>query len=164
MESERNFEESFYKAPYSEGCPGCNRIEPQPEGLIIVYEDDKFRVHQDYALPIPGMMVVESKRHIKSISDFTPEELNRYSLVLRKVRDALGSIGVENATLIQEEKSSHFHAWFLPIYPWMANVTSGKLRNIQEIFDYAKGNMVTDQHISEVEKATKAIKEYMESE
>lgn len=58
---------SFYKNIYSEGCPACYRENPQPEGLDIVLETDNFRVHQDYALPIPGMMVIETKRHIKSM-------------------------------------------------------------------------------------------------
>lgn len=67
-------------------------------------------------------------------------------------------VGIEEAVLVQEEKSSHFHAWWLPIYPWMKDVTGGKNRNIQLIFNHAKENMVTENNIREVEEIIKQIK------
>ena len=154
-------EMSFYGTIYSEGCPGCNRVEPQPDGLSIIFENDYFRVHQDYALPIPGMMVIESKRHVSRIYEFTPNELNSFSITLQMTREAMRLAGIEEATLVQEEKSSHFHAWWLPILPWMKDITNGKLRNIQEIFDHAK-EVTTLPPITEVEEVVKKIKEYFE--
>lgn len=151
-------EVSFYKSEYSEGCPGCNRTEPQPEGLDIVLITDNFRVHQDYALPIPGMMVVETIRHVKSIAEFTDGESNELMIVLRRTREAMRDAGIEEATLVQEERSSHFHAWWLPIYPWMKDATDGKIRNIQLIFNHAKENMLTASNIKKVGNVTRRIK------
>jgi len=149
---------SFYKTIYSEGCPGCSRVEPQPTGLDVVLETKYFRVHQDYALPIPGMMVVEVKRHVKSVMEFTANESDEFVSVLIRTRKAMKEAGVIEANLVQEEKSSHFHAWWLPIYPWMKEATEGKMRNIQLIFDHAKESMTTEKHIEEVEEMTKRIK------
>lgn len=151
-------EMSFYKSVYSEGCPGCNRTEPQPEGLDIVLETNNYRVHQDYALPIPGMMVIEVKRHVRSMTEFTADESSELVSVLMKTREAMRSAGIEEATLVQEERSSHFHAWWLPIYPWMKDAADGKIRNIQFIFNHAKENMVTKNNIREVEEITRRIK------
>ena len=151
-------ETSFYGKTYSIGCPGCNRIEPQPDGLAIVYEDEYFRAHQDYALPIPGMMVIETKRHIKRITEFKRGEKEGIANVLMKIRQAMRSVGLEEAVLIQQEKSSHFHVWWLPIHPWMREATNGRLRNIQDIFDYAKKNLKNKEDIKAVEKTTRKIK------
>ena len=149
---------SFYENVYSTGCPACNRKEPQPEGLDIVLETNNFRVHQDYALPIPGMMVVEVKRHVRSMTEFTDDEAIELTDVLIRTRNAMKEVGIEDATLVQEERSSHFHAWWLPIYPWMKDITGGKTRNIQSIFNHAKKNMVTDDNIRKVEEITRQIK------
>ncbi|MFA6250512.1 MAG: hypothetical protein WC686_03345 [Candidatus Shapirobacteria bacterium] len=151
-------ETSFYGSVYSEGCPGCNRNEPQPEGLGIVLETVNFRVHQDYALPIPGMMVVETRRHIRSMTEFTADELSDLVSVLVRTREAMRDAGIEEAILVQEERSSHFHAWWLPIYPWIRDVAGGKIRNIQLIFDHAKKYMVTEGNIKKVEETIRRIK------
>ena len=91
-------EYSFYKKPYSIGCPGCNRIDGQGPALDIVFENGLWRVHQDYVLTIPRMMVMELKRHVESILELTSEELATYPLILRKTREAMRAAGVENAT------------------------------------------------------------------
>ncbi|OGY08019.1 MAG: hypothetical protein A2782_02050 [Candidatus Blackburnbacteria bacterium RIFCSPHIGHO2_01_FULL_43_15b] len=65
----------------------------------------------------PGMMVVELRRHIRSITEFTVDESNKLVGVLTRTREAMRNAGIEEATLVQEERSSHFHAWWLPIYP-----------------------------------------------
>jgi len=149
---------SFYGSVYSVGCPACNRIEIQPVGLDIVFENQYFRVHQDYSLPIPFMMVIESKRHIVSISDLNTNESESFIKVLEKVRTSLSENEINEVTLVQDESSSHFHLWLLPIYPWMSDVTNGRIRNIQDIFDFAKANMKTQKLIREVEKATQKLK------
>lgn len=151
---------SFYGETYSKGCPACNRVENQSRGLDIVFEDNYFRVHQDYVLPIPAMMVIESKRHVSSILDFSKEELNSLTSIILETRKALKEIGIEEANLVQEEKSSHYHIWWMPIYPWMKDITKGKTRNTQTIFNYAKTNLINDKEIKKVEEATDKIKTY----
>lgn len=153
----KDTEFSFYKNIYSEGCPGCDREEPQPEGLAIVFQNRSFRVHQDYALPIPGMMVIESKKHTKSYIDFTEKERTDFDEALFTTLSALKEVGFEEVIRVQEERSSHFHEWLMPIYPWMKTATEGKLRNLQDIFDYTKANLINPNQIAEVEKATKQI-------
>ncbi len=151
---------NFYGELYSIGCPACNRVTPQPPALDVVYQNGLFRVHQDYELPIPGMMVIETVRHIRSIDDFTDEEVAQFGPTLLAVRRAMRESGIQGvATLVQEEKSSHFHAWFLPMEPWMQDVTlRGKNRDFQPIFDHAKAEFKTPEQFQRVEDATRRIK------
>ena len=130
-------EYSFYKKVYSKGCPGCDRIEPQPVGLAIVLETEYFRVHQDYVLPIPGMMVVESKRHVNNPEGLSEDEKQEFAIVWSRVSQAVRSFrGVVDIMHVLQDKSSHFHFWLLPVYPWMNDATDGSLRNTQDIFNF----------------------------
>ena len=155
-------EYSFYGKEYADGCPGCNRIEPQPLALQIVYETNSFRVHQDYALPIPGMMVIETKRHVSKPDELTPEEQQEFGVVWAKVSDAIReTLGIEEITHVLQDKSTHFHLWLLPVHPWMKDAADGKLRNLQDIFGFAKENMMTEEYFLEVEKVTEKIKNHL---
>lgn len=151
-------EYSFYGQIYSNGCPGCNRVEPQPSGLDCVYENTHCRVHQDYALPIPGMMVVETKRHVRLISDLTEGEQFDLNEATVKVRAAMLDLGIDIASLVIEDKSSHIHLWLMPIYEWMKKETNGKTRNFQDIFDYAKTSLTTEANIKEIERVAQELK------
>ena len=151
---------SFYGTPYSNGCPGCKRIEPQREGLGIVFENEYFRVHPDFALPIPVMMVIESRVHVRNFWEFPAQAQQNFGIVVALIGKAI-SDATEIAIIDGhwEEKSSHFNAYLLHIYDWMQNL--GRTRNLQPIFDYAKQNLCTPENIAEVEKVTKIIMHYL---
>lgn len=40
----------------------------------VILETDYFHAHQDVAYPIKGLIIVASKRHIKSFDEFTEAE------------------------------------------------------------------------------------------
>ena len=152
---------SFYGQEYSDGCPGCNRIEPQPAGLDNVLEAKHFRVHQDYVLPVPGMMVIETKRHVAKLEDLNNEEKTELIGVWSRVSEAVRSLGYDDIVHILEDRSSHFHLWILPVHPWMKEVADGKVRNLQVIFDHIKANMITDEWITKTEESVRQIKEHL---
>ena len=78
--------------------------------MDIVLETDNFRVYQDYALPIPGMMIIELKRHVRSMINFTFGESNELVSVFIRTREAMRNVGIVEAVLVQEERSTRFHA------------------------------------------------------
>jgi len=66
-------------------------------------------------------------------------ELNRFHHLWDFTRKSLDSLKIAKKYLfIQEETSSHFHAWFLPIYPWMIGEFTPLLNNIRNIADHCK--------------------------
>ena len=108
-------------------------------------------------LPVPGMMVIETKRHVSKIEDLKDEELADLFSVWTSVSKAVRALGFDDITHVIEDRSSHLHLWLMPIHPWMRETTSGKLRNIQDIFDYVKENMITEEWILKTEEAVEKI-------
>jgi len=74
-----------------------------------------FCVHQDPLIPLPGFLVIASRRHIESIGEMEAAEYAEFSRLLRDTQRAIGStVPVEALTIVQEEHSIHFHLWFFP--------------------------------------------------
>lgn len=153
-------EVSFYGAVYSEGCPGCNRIEPQPRGLQIVFENSAFRVHQDFKIPIPLFLVIESKRHIASVEEFTDDEFYLFGMAWSDVRAAMRLVSpIEAVTAFQQDKSSHFHHCLLPQYPWMNDlIPNYHQRDIQNTMDWAEVNLKNSYNIMQLTEAAAKVK------
>lgn len=49
----------------------------EPDGGVV-YETKYFHAHQDVAYPIKGLIILASKRHIKSFDELTEEEKSDY--------------------------------------------------------------------------------------
>ena len=123
-------EEKFYDCM---GCDiGSHKMIP-PGGYI--YEDDLYTVSQDPEIPITGLMILGIKRHIKSINDLSRDERIRLIDILNATIENMKKIGLcSEVMLLEEERSSHFHMWILPILPWMSEYDNNA-RNIKEIMD-----------------------------
>ncbi len=130
-------------------CMGC----AIGDGSMLVPDDfiqktKHFFVHQDPLIPLPGFLVIASRRHYQSIADMQEAEYNEFSALVRDARSAIKkAIEVEYITIVQEESSIHFHLWF---FPWSQSLIEkyGKpsLSKIREIMsDFRK------QPIGEVE-------------
>ena len=48
----------------------------------FIHETENFNVIQDYLIPIPGFMVLQSKRHITSIEEFNEDEQIEFTYFL----------------------------------------------------------------------------------
>lgn len=59
----------------------------EPDGGVV-FETQYFHAHQDVAYPIKGLIILASKRHIKSFDELTEEEKTDYIHVLTKIRQA----------------------------------------------------------------------------
>jgi len=139
-------------------CMGCDIAEHKltPPGGYV-YEDDFINVSADPEIPIKGFMVLGINKHIKSINDMTNYERNSIISVLNKTVEIIKKVNISKEVLIiQEERSSHFHIWIVPISDWMKKFGNSVV-NIKEIINYSKENFNEEQK-KELLKAIEDIK------
>ena len=145
-------------------CLGCDR----ENGLIDlgnIVKSEYFDAHQDYEIPIPGFVIISSRRHIQSIDEFTDDEQQDFIRFLCRLRSAQRQfLGIEVIYLVQEEDTSHhFHVWMFPRYDWMEEKFGRKIQSVRPIMEYARENMKTEANIQEVEAATQKLKQFFSS-
>lgn len=142
----------FINNEWSCKCIGCSigSREVAPPGGIIT-ETKNFVLHQDPEVPIKGFLIIASKRHIQSISQITQEESSELFDLVYRARLAMKNTGyINEVTVIQEERSGHFHIWLLPRYNWMTDKFGNSLSSIREMMNYSKENLKTKDNIEEV--------------
>ena len=94
-------------------------LEPAPPGGYL-YEADRFRVcHAPAALALPGMLLIESRRHLLDFAAMTPEEAADYGALLSRVYAAIKRVtSAERVyTMVTLEGAAHFHSWHIPRLP-----------------------------------------------
>ncbi len=131
-----------------------------PDEKIIV--TGRFDVHQDWEVPIPAFFIIASIRKIRSIEEFTKEEAEEFIRLIAKVRKGMREVlGINDVYLFQNEDTKHyFHLWMFPRYKWMEKF-GRKIESVRPIINYSKENMTNDKVVSQVKKAVKQMKEYM---
>lgn len=140
-------------------CISCalQRGELETIGGIIA-TTNYFEARQDYSVPIPGFIIIASKRHIKSIDEFTPEERSDFIEFLYALRKRMREqLGVQIVYLIQEEDATHFHLWLFPQYDWMKKFGS-KIKSVKPIMQWAKEHLQTKENLDAVKKAVEKLK------
>jgi len=127
-------------------CMGCAIRDKEivPPGGII-YDGKYCILASDPEVPIPGFLVINSKKHIKSFSELGEAERHEIVDVLYKAENALKKLNVSNEfTVVQEERSSHLHVWIFPNYDWMATEFGKGISYLRDISAYAKENSNDD--------------------
>lgn len=123
----------------------------------FIHETENFNVIQDYLIPIPGFMVLQSKRHITSIEEFNEDEQIEFTYFLFKIRKAMKKVlSIKTVYFVQEEDSCHFHLWLLPIYDWMEKGISNARKNM----NYAKIHMNDVNGMIKVNDYIQKLKDY----
>ena len=51
-----------------------------------IYEDDLFHAHQDVAYPVPGQVILASKRHFRGLTEMSPDEVDRFMPLVQRPR------------------------------------------------------------------------------
>lgn len=140
------------------GCAIANKEIQVPGGIL--YEGKYWLLVTDTIVPIPGFLIVEAKRHINSFLELTSEEKRELSEVLMRTEKALKDLGITSeVTLVQEERSKHFHVWVFPTYDWMVQKFGKGVEFLGNIIEYAKNNAGEDDK-KEVLAVTEKIKRY----
>lgn len=65
----------------------------------------------------------------------------------------------EEVTIVQEERSKHFHIWLFPYYGWMKEKFGKGVKYLRDINDYAIEN-ATDEQKEEVKQTIEKLKKY----
>ena len=81
----------------------------------IIYDGESIILAADPEIPIPGFLIITCKRHIQSFAELTADERaeigNTIAIAERTIKDLKIA---ETVTLVQEERSKHFHIWIFP--------------------------------------------------
>lgn len=144
-------------------CMGCAiaRGEIKMPGGII-YEGNCTILASDPEIPIPGFLVVNFKRHINSFSELTKEERNEVGNVIAYAEKALKELNItKEITLVQEERSKHFHIWIFPNYDWMTEKFGKGITYLRQISEYAQKN-ANNEIITEVLNVGEKVRKYFE--
>ncbi len=150
-------------------CLGCEIVNHniKTQGGII-YETPNFIVVQDIETPIPGFMVITSKKHVRTILDLNKDEYYELMDLCYRVRESMMHIpDITDVTLIHKELAQHFHLWLFPRYEWMINNTDlgfgyGKLSDFSKIMEYTRQNLKTPENIKKINSYIEIIKKYID--
>lgn len=142
-------------------CIGCaiSRGDIKIPGGILY--DGKFTILvPDPEIPIPGFLIINVKRHVNSFSELNKEERNEISNVIFYAEKALKKLNIKEITLLQEERSKHFHIWIFPHYTWMNEKFGRGITYLRDISKYARDN-ATEDTTKEVLKVIEKVREYI---
>jgi diadenosine tetraphosphate (Ap4A) HIT family hydrolase len=125
----------------------------EPDGGTVV-ETDYFHAHQDVAYPIPGLMILASKRHIKCFDELYEEEKVDYIHILTKIRKAQRDVlGIKNVYYFyNEDTTHHFHTWMVPRYEWMYEF-GRSVESVRPVLLHARNEMNHEENLHKVMKA-----------
>lgn len=146
-------------------CMGCNIRDGKmiPFGGII-YETENFSVAQDAEVLLDGFLIIQSKRHVRSIEEFTEEENIELAKLLYKVRKAIKELNIcDQIILVQEETSKHFHIWLFPEYDWIKEKFGKGIKYLRDINEYIIQN-VTEKDKEKVLDTINKLKRYFKEE
>ena len=144
-------------------CMGCaiSRGNIKIPGGII-YEGKHTLLGADPEILIPRFLIVNTKRHVNSFSELNKEERIEVGNVIAYAEKALKELNiVKEITLVQEERSKHFHIWIFPIHSWMTEKFGKGIKYLRDIAEYAKNNANEDD-IIEVLNVIEKVKKYFD--
>ena len=120
-------------------CIGCGIVNGKvklPGG--VVHEGRSVILAADPQIPIPGFLIITAKRHIQSFSELTKEERSEIGDILSCAEKALKQLHIaDEITLVQEERSRHFHIWIFPMHPWIRKQFGSGIQHLRDVSQYA---------------------------
>lgn len=144
-------------------CTGCSVVDGDliPVGGII-YQSENFSLAQDAEVMLKGFMIIQSKKHVNSILGFSEEECIELTKLLYHTRKALKELGIcEEVSIVQEERSKHFHIWLFPYYDWMKEKFGKGIKYLRDINQYIMENE-TEKDRENVLETCEKLKKYFE--
>jgi len=139
--------------PWHTECMGCDmgRGTLNPPGGIILANGSCY-LHQDPEVPLEGFLVIGTRRHVQSLDQLSVGEHADLSSLLRHARRLMALVpDLHSVTLVQEERSTHFHLWLFPWYQWMIDRYGGvSLDHIRTIMADAKAEVTSPTQIERV--------------
>ena len=138
-------------------CMGCAIVNHEidvPGGFV--YEDDKFTIQQDPAIPIDGFIIINLKKHLNSITLLSEVERNQMMNLMNKVVTYLKDLNIaKEVTIVQEERCEHLHVWIFPYHSWMDSYFGRGVSYIRDIAHFAKENATKEDKLKILETVIK---------
>lgn len=142
-------------------CLSCALVNGliEPEGGIVM-ETEHFHAHQDVAYPIPGLVILASKRHLKTLDELTESERLDYITILSEIRKAQRDVlGIESVYYFyNEDTTHHFHTWMVPRYEWMYEF-GRSVESVRPVLLHARNEMNDEVNMQCVRQAISALTE-----
>lgn len=131
----------------------------EPDGGVV-FETKYFHAHQDVAYPIMGLIILASKRHIKSFDELTEVEKTEYIQALTRIRKAQREVlNIEYVYYFyNEDTTHHFHTWMVPRYEWMYEF-GRSVESVRPALLHARNYMNDTKNIEEVMTAIDLLKQ-----
>lgn len=143
------------------GCAISNGKISIPGGII--YNGKYALLGVDPEIPIPGFLVVNTKRHVRSLADFETDELMEIGLIIKNAEKALKTLNITSEiTLVQEERSKHFHVWIFPMHEWMIEKYGKGITYLRDISKYVQEN-ATEKDINETLMVADKVRNYFKN-
>ena len=127
-----------------------------------ILETDSFHAHQDVAYPIPGMVILASKRHLLCLDELSDSEVEEWARVLHLLRSAQRAVlGVDHVYYFyNEDTRHHFHTWMMPRYQWMSEL-GRSVQSVRPILRRSADETVRALDTKAVEQAAADLRKYV---
>lgn len=143
------------------GCSVANKEIPLVGGFI--YETENFILLQDPEVPIKGFLIIQSKNHLRKLIDLNKKEQMELFELINEARFALDKLDIcKEVTIVQEERSKHFHIWLFPNYEWMQEKFGKGITYLRDINEYATQN-ATEKDKEQVLQTVEILKKYFKN-
>lgn len=142
-------------------CSVANGFVEATGGVIM--ETPFFHAHQDIAYPIPGLVILASKRHFYSMDELTDEEAEDYLQLIRRIRSAQRKeLGIEHVYYFyNEDTSHHFHLWMVPRYEWMYEL-GRSVESLRPVLMHARQHHADPENIEKVKAAVDVLRKSLD--
>jgi len=129
-------------------CLSCAIVDKKVKNIESIIVTKYFNAHQDYETPIPGFIIITSKRHIQGIDELTKKEQTEFIYLTCGLRKILKDVGIRHSIIIQNEITRHhFHCWIFPWLTWMEKKFNTELELIHSIMKFSREQRSTARHL-----------------
>jgi diadenosine tetraphosphate (Ap4A) HIT family hydrolase len=145
------------------GCLSCAIVRGEkPTFGGTIAETAGFHVHQDVAYPIPGLVIVASKRHVKALDELTGVEAAEFMALVHAIRVQQRKVlDVEHVYYFyNEDTTHHFHVWMVPRYEWMSKF-GRSVESLRPVLLHARDHMNSREELAEVARCAAALRNAM---
>ena len=142
-------------------CLSCEVVTGRRSTLGgTILETQHFHAHQDFAYPIPGLVILAAKRHFYALDEMIVEETQEFIFLLHKIRKVQRDILCIKHVyyFYNEDTSHHFHFWLVPRYDWMRQFGKS-VQSVRPVLLHARANLNTPENLTEVRRCVALLRE-----
>jgi len=147
-------------------CLSCTVVRGERATLGgTIIETSLFHAHQDVAYPIPGLVIVAAKRHVKCFDELTEDEATGLGLLVRQIRAKQRELlGVEHVYYFyNEDTNHHFHLWMVPRYAWMQDF-GRSVESLRPALVHAREHMSSPDELAVTARAVEKLREALQTD